>query len=415
MRRKNKMVILAQMFLASTVLAAGCGNNKETVSPAPIEEPTAVTELSENKNDTEPETDRQEIEEKDEKEPAKSEPASLYFLTKDKYIEEILDEYAVNIMDQNFTGDIGEKIPAYKDIDLDGDGISDVIERFGDQAQGCGYRIDFSAGGRIETDRYSFSPNEGEIIEFYDIDQNGTDEILITHITGSTGGPSCWQTSFYAKNDAGEWQGFWIIDNKSALFCKALEDRILERTGLSYQEQSVRFADVEMTEDGIVMLVDFGKKEGPVQTLDLEGVLFTPDFEKIKNGSAIDENALLYKDSSKEYVAKYWPLEAEGAFESENAVDDQSEELQSDHTEEETIPEYLVYVKASDGYANMRKGPGTEYDIICQIPNDESLEVYREDATDQNGSKWLKVAYCTKQNDGSDPWITGWIAESQLE
>ena len=83
---------------------------------------------------------------------------------------------------------------------------------------------------------------------------------------------------------------------------------------------------------------------------------------------------------------------------------------------EETIPEYFVYVSSSDGYANLRTGPGTENDIICQIPTGEALEVYREDATDAKGRKWLKVAYYreTDNEDGYE-WITGWIAESQVD
>ena len=88
----------------------------------------------------------------------------------------------------------------------------------------------------------------------------------------------------------------------------------------------------------------------------------------------------------------------------------------AEQEEEETIPEYLVYVNASDGYANLRTGPGTEYDIICQIPNGDSLEVYREDAMSQSGKKWLKVAYYGKaDNENSYEWLTGWIAESQLD
>ena len=94
----------------------------------------------------------------------------------------------------------------------------------------------------------------------------------------------------------------------------------------------------------------------------------------------------------------------------------------SEGYEEETIPEYLIYVKSPDGYANLRKGPGTEYDVICQIPTGDSMEVYRENALDKKGKKWLKVAYWhsegTPQPDGSDDpgvWETGWISESQVE
>ena len=84
-------------------------------------------------------------------------------------------------------------------------------------------------------------------------------------------------------------------------------------------------------------------------------------------------------------------------------------------TEEGTIPEYFIYVKTSDGYANLRTGPGTEYDVICRIPDGEALEVYREDATAKNGKRWLKVAYCVSVDEEKADWVTGWIAESQTE
>ena len=88
----------------------------------------------------------------------------------------------------------------------------------------------------------------------------------------------------------------------------------------------------------------------------------------------------------------------------------------TEQAEEETIPEYLVYVKAPDGYANLRTGPGTEYDVICQMPNGAELEVYREDATSKSGKRWLKVAYYREaDNEDGYEWLTGWIAESQLE
>lgn len=85
----------------------------------------------------------------------------------------------------------------------------------------------------------------------------------------------------------------------------------------------------------------------------------------------------------------------------------------SDGKTDETIAEYYVYVNASDGYANLRSGPGTEYEIICSVGNGEALEVYPEEATAKNGKKWLKVAYYNESEDGSG-WVDGWVAKSQV-
>lgn len=89
----------------------------------------------------------------------------------------------------------------------------------------------------------------------------------------------------------------------------------------------------------------------------------------------------------------------------------------SDRRALEVKPEYLCYVKAPDGYVNLRTGPGTEYEIIRQVPNGDEFEVYRKDAVSQSGKRWLKVTYFMYTDDNEDGyvWLTGWAAESQLE
>lgn len=88
----------------------------------------------------------------------------------------------------------------------------------------------------------------------------------------------------------------------------------------------------------------------------------------------------------------------------------------SDRSGLEVIPEYLLYVNAPDGYVNLRTGPGTEYDIICRIPNDESIESYRKQAKAKNGRNWLKViCFSEADNEAGYKWLTGWVAESQVQ
>ena len=88
----------------------------------------------------------------------------------------------------------------------------------------------------------------------------------------------------------------------------------------------------------------------------------------------------------------------------------------SDMSALETRPEYILYVNSADGYADLRTGPGTEYEIICQMPNNDEVEVYLKDATPGNGEKWLKVAYYIVTDDEEGyAWLTGWVEESQVE
>ena len=82
----------------------------------------------------------------------------------------------------------------------------------------------------------------------------------------------------------------------------------------------------------------------------------------------------------------------------------------------ETLPEYLEYVKSPDGYANLRTGPGTEYDVICKVPTGHDVDVYKKSAFSKSGRIWHKVAYFIETD--SEPgyeWLTGWISESQLD
>ena len=89
----------------------------------------------------------------------------------------------------------------------------------------------------------------------------------------------------------------------------------------------------------------------------------------------------------------------------------------SDRDALDVIPEYLRYVSAPDGYANLRTGPGTEYEVICKVPQGDDLEVYRKEATSKDGKKWLKVTYLMEEDTAEYgyAWLNGWMAESQLE
>lgn len=148
--------------------------------------------------------------------------------------------------------------------------------------------------------------------------------------------------------------------------------------------------------------------------------LFTDTYDNYRDQEIpdIDNQAKEDHDAEQNSIhatASMWDYDEEDDTEddTENGIEDDTENDTED-TGEETIPEYFIYVKSSDGYANLRTGPGTEYDVICPIPNGEALEVYRETATDQNGKTWLKVAYW-EGSDNENPWITGWIAEALVE
>lgn len=83
-------------------------------------------------------------------------------------IEDAVTKYAITLVDgakyADYEGDIGDVIPEYKDLDLDGDHKSDVIKR-----EGHHYVFELTRKGTFESDDYSVSPNEREVIQFEDL------------------------------------------------------------------------------------------------------------------------------------------------------------------------------------------------------------------------------------------------------
>ena len=64
-----------------------------------------------------------------------------------------------------------------------------------------------------------------------------------------------------------------------------------------------------------------------------------------------------------------------------------------------------AYIAASDGYANIRKGASTKYDVIEKLDNGTEVSVFGS-IKNKKGEKW----YCIKVKDGS-----GWTHESNIK
>ena len=247
-------------------------------------------------------------------------PTEVYNLSNNKTISDEMAEYAINLLDNgrysDYEGDIGDVLAAYKDIDIDGDGQQDKIERIKDQESednGVYYRFLMSSNHIIKTKTFSMSPNEGEVIELKDLDGDNRDEILVTHYTYSTGGPRAWDVYLFFYNDNREWDSITLIDNHIQI------QDIGDEYGYDINEyEDVKLPDgsyervylnepnivaVELTDDGISMLVDNGSKDGAEQTFDLDVFLFRFDGEGLSLG-----------EHSSDLLNKYWPKHENGLY-----------------------------------------------------------------------------------------------------
>ncbi len=300
--------------------------------------------------------------------------------------------------------------------DYDGDGKTDRVNRVLDRDEDIAYyTVEFGNGDELRIPKVwdtGFPHIQGG-----DLDGDGSKEILVTFSYDTGTDPYSYGDMFLFDRDAstGEYSEIQLPLAKGENGGKGFDIEYdkpengwirfgIKEGGLSMEEEveedfiSNWWTDEATSELRYVYKADIRDEAGPtvrcfVAPLPRNSLSIGFDLHYI-NGEYKIEN--MEKDSPDEDIAD-------------------NRDLPSDNTEEETIPEYFVYVGAPDGYANLRTGPGTEYDIICRIPNGESLEVYRGDATAKNGKKWLKVAYYRGGDEDPDPWVSGYIAESQLQ
>lgn len=229
-------------------------------------------------------------------------PFEIYELSKKYELEEELLNCCLNLIEDgryyDFEGDIGEVLSVYKKIDIDGDGKTDTIERVLNGNGGNSYLFSFSDGTTFQTHTFTAYPNEGEIIELKDMDGDCRDEVLVTHYTGGTGGPSAWDVYMYYRNDEGKWEELTIANEYIQI--QDIADVYGFEPG---SDMEPRLTGVELTGDGIAILIDRGTKVGADQTFDPDVFLF--EYEKGK---------LSLSNHSSELLSTYWPNNADGEY-----------------------------------------------------------------------------------------------------
>ena len=303
----------------------------------------------------------------------------FYGIFKNMTIEDAADKYAITLVDggryADYEGDIGDIIPEYKDKDFDGDGKPDVINR-----EGQHYVIEFANGDTIKTDDFSSSPNEGEIIEFEDLACRNSAEILISHYTFGTGGPFVWDTSIYS-NASGEWKAYPLIDKDCNINSKDLRDYIEERTGKPYEPGCVRVAAADMND----LLIDFGTKDGPLQTYDYEHAYMHMFFHPSQIEEYDDYAFNAYPSVMS--LINNWPLELTGPeVELTSDLQRKLNTFMSNFSEQN----YLRYYDVDNSYAHFAlewaelnkpelvkfRGEGGYYDSITQSDINQILGKY---------------------------------------
>ena len=327
MKRKTLTILLT--YIATGIILAGCGAVSDSNLENRLEnvkEETAQIESEDYSNGeerSEPEMEKDVASEEDrpdntadvdqdtepEENPYDGGPdwvtlADQFTLPTDQMcIEDAVTKYAITLVDgakyADYEGDIGDVIPEYKDLDLDGDHKSDVIKR-----EGHHYVFELTRKGTFESDDYSVSPNEGEVIQFEDLGCRNFDEIEIVHYTFGTGGPCVSDTAVYSYQD-GEWRAFPVIDKDGVINSSQLQDHIAKETEKPYEPGAVRIADVHMQ----YLLLDLGIKNGPSQTTDYRTAYLQMNFfpEYLKEGDY--ECSGLGADSGLIYT---WPHELAG-------------------------------------------------------------------------------------------------------
>lgn len=75
-----------------------------------------------------------------------------------------------------------------------------------------------------------------------------------------------------------------------------------------------------------------------------------------------------------------------------------------------------AYITANDGYANVRKGAGTQYEIIDKLDNGTLVRVFGS-IKNKKGEKWYCIS--SNKNYGESKWgielYCGWTHESNIK
>ena len=76
----------------------------------------------------------------------------------------------------------------------------------------------------------------------------------------------------------------------------------------------------------------------------------------------------------------------------------------------------MAYIDAKDGYANIRKGAATKYDVIAKLDNGTEVRVFGS-IKNKKGEKWYCIS--SKKNYGESKWgielYCGWTHESNIK
>ena len=392
---KRKLLSTMIICIIGSMFIAGCGG-KEAAAPA--EDPQPEQEISEDQ--TPPtETPVPEVNETDDEETLPEpetkqdspEPVDNYYAHRFDSYDDLLFAYK-EAQDRHYTEEQIELIFGYGEALL-------------------------NYGWPNETSSYDVG------YVYYDVDSNGTDEMIITFgkdiveiysiftekVQRFYSAPYGYEVTLYPGGilkqyapETSEFPGtlWYSYDAHLAGYYKDFE----EAGGEYYTFCHHDFSGPEYDEIAARLRED-PDADMPVWIHEYEDMLSEADYKKL-----LPKTKSVKLPDGKKLADVVLPADYKPRYEANEVKED------------ETIPEYFIYVKSPDGYANLRKGPGTEYDVICRIPTGDSMEVYHETATDSKGNKWLKVAYWhpeeSSQLDGTDdPGVTetGWIAESQVE
>lgn len=170
--------------------------------------------------------------------------------------------------------------------DIDNDGIEDAfLFTKSEEGYDGAVEIQLSSGATLSWDDVAkqtpddWIPSAGSIspvdICAVDMDGDGICEVLLKQAFGGTGGILC--TGYIYKYSEGAWDILPI----------RLDEDIYDKT-----------TDIQLIKDGIVVLMDYGMKDGPFQYRDYKGI------KCAINGSYIQQI-----EKTKAIAKEYWPLE----------------------------------------------------------------------------------------------------------
>lgn len=171
-----------------------------------------------------------------------------------------------------YVGNLGDKFVEYKDFTLSQELTNCNIYEKEMENETREYVVTSNGEEIFTVSNLEIPTNGTAMFYMHDINGDGIDEVLVVTYIDSTGGLVVNQATDYMMDENGDWKGTDIYTYEDKLINRNLHEKLLKMAAEKNEYGTYKVADFETVGEKILVLIDFGVKEGPDQYYDYTAV-----------------------------------------------------------------------------------------------------------------------------------------------